>query len=120
MEISNRREFFKKVFIYTSAGAMVQVLARNVAQADLLPIDMTGKKRKDEDNKACVVTATSIGYVDSLDKALKDKKITRQPGETCEKCMFYDFQKNGKPTCQLIQKCLVNPKGSCNSWVKKA
>ena len=131
-----RREFFKKVLFYTSAGVVVQALAKSVSWAagELAVIDMTKTKRKDADNEESVKIATSLGYVANLDEALKAKKIakTDRPGaagkvikaneQVCETCMFYNYKKEtpAKATCQLLSKVLVAPKGSCNSWSPKA
>ena len=127
---NHRRDFFKKMLLFTGAGVLAQTLGRTHAfAADLLPIDMSGKKRTDADNKACVGVATGLGYTDNLDSSLKAKKIVKadKPGfkaneQICSKCMFYNYKKETpeKPTCQLIAQCLVNPKGSCNSWAPKA
>jgi hypothetical protein len=136
MSFESRREFFKKVFFYTSAGALVHVLAKSYSAEAAEPklIDMTEKMRKDSDNKTCIGIATGLGYVEDLDKALKDKKIVKadKPGannkvwkpteQTCENCMFYNFKKESpaKSTCQLIPSCLIHKKGSCNTWTPKA
>lgn len=134
MEANNRREFFKKVFFYTSAGAIVHVLARGhrAQAAELKLIDMTGKKRTDEDNKKCVGVAGGLNYVDDLGKALKDKKITKEdkPGannkiwktteQNCSTCAFYTVEGKGTGKCTLIPGCLVAEKGSCNTWAPKA
>ena len=132
---SNRREFFKKIFFYTSAGMLVHALVRAKAFAgELKLIDMSGKKRTDSDNKQCVATAKGINYVEDLNKALKEKKITKKdmPGvggktwkaadQTCINCGLYNFKKENPPkaTCALIPACLIHEKGSCNSWNPKA
>lgn len=133
MQSNNRREFFKKAFFYTSAGVLVQTFARyaHSAAAELKLIDITGKKRTDADNKESLGMAQGLGYVEDLKKALAEKKTTktdRTAGaktwkaaeQTCDTCMFYDYKKEGKPTCQLLPKVLVHAKGSCNSWQPKA
>ncbi|OFZ11897.1 MAG: hypothetical protein A2Z20_03090 [Bdellovibrionales bacterium RBG_16_40_8] len=135
LEPTGRRDFFKKIFFYTSAGVLVHAFARTRAfAAELSLIDMTEKKRTDPANKQCVAGAKGIGYVEDLDKALKDKKInlTDKPGaagkiwkvaeQTCENCGLYNFKKETPPkdTCALIPACLVHKKGSCNSWNPKA
>lgn len=136
MSANNRRDFFKKLFFFTSAGAIVHLMSKSFSAyaAEATLIDMSGKKRTDADNKACVATANGIGYVEDLDKALKAKKITKadKPGannkiwkpneQTCKNCSFYNYKKETpeKPTCMLIPQCLVHEKGSCNSWNPKA
>ncbi len=135
-QTSNRREFFKKVLFFTSAGIAVQAFAKSIAwAAEMAVIDMTGKKRKDADNTESVNVAKSLGYVPNLAAALKAKKIdkTDKPGTTagkiwkpteqvCENCQFFNFKKEtpAKPTCMLLQKVYVETKGSCNSWAPKA
>jgi hypothetical protein len=139
MKLTTRRNFFKQVFFYTSAGALTHLLMNSEAfAAGPMLIDMTGLKRKDPENKACVTTAKGIGYVEDLAKAIKDpaaaKKMspnfavtTDKPGhkaatQLCDTCMFYNFKKEtpAKPTCMLLPACFVHAKGSCNSWAKKA
>jgi High potential iron-sulfur protein len=134
---SSRREFFKKVFFYTSAGALIQIFAKNLsfaAASALSLIDMTGKVRTDADNKECVGVAKGIGYVEDVSKALAAKtttkadrtgsggKVFKPADQTCDTCMFYNYKKATPPeaTCQLLPKCLVHAKGSCNSWSPKA
>lgn len=139
MTPNNRRNFFKQVFFYTSAGALTHLFINSDAfAAEPLLIDITGKKRTDPDNVASVATAKSIGYVEDLEKAIKDPAGTKKampnftaktdkPGfkaaqQTCDTCMFYNYKKEtpAKPTCTLLPKCLVHAKGSCNSWTAKA
>ncbi len=139
MKPSNRRQFFKQVFVYTSAGALTHLLVNSEAfAAEPMLIDITGKKRTDADNKACVSTAKSIGYVEDLDAAIKNPAAakkdspsymakTDKPGhkaatQTCDSCIFFNYKKETpvKPTCTLLPKCLVHAKGSCNSWAPKA
>jgi High potential iron-sulfur protein len=133
---SNRREFFKKVLFYTSAGVVVQALAKSIAWAgDLAVIDMTGKKRKDADNTESVNIAKSLGYVPNLEAGLKAGKIKKEdkPGtaagkvwkaaeQKCSNCQFYNYKKEtpAKATCMLMQKVLVDSNGSCNSWAPNA
>lgn len=131
-----RREFFKKVLFYTSAGVVAQAFARTISWAadELKVIDMTKTKRKDPANEESVKTAVALGYVSDLSAAIKAKKVTKtdRPGaagkvvkaadQTCENCMFFNYKKEtpAKATCQLLQKVLVDAKGSCNSWSPKA
>lgn len=103
---------------------MVNVMAKNWAEAnstkELLPIDVTGKIRTDADNKACLSMATTVKYVENLEKELKaNPKYPRKAGETCDACSLYDTQKEGKPKCTLFAKCFVHAKGSCMTWTKK-
>lgn len=121
-ESNGRRDFFKKIFMLAGASVAVQLLARSKAFAAL-------KSYKDPQ---CKGPAASIGYVNNLAVALKQKKIhktamtvggkTWKPLEQhCANCMF--FGKNqGKtvPSCQLMPGCAVSPGGSCNSWTAKA
>ncbi len=134
--ISARREFFKKIIFYTSAGVVVQALARSVTWAaeELGLIDMTKAKRKDAANEESVKIAAGIGYVSNLDAALKAKKATKadKPGaagkvwkageQTCDNCALFNMTKATpvKATCALLPKVLVDAKGSCNSWAPKA
>lgn len=133
---SPRREFFKKVLFYTSAGVVVQALAKSVTWAaeELALIDMTKTKRKDAANEESVKSAISNGYVANLDAAIKAKKVTKadKPGaagkvwkadeQTCENCALFNMAKATPPkaTCALFPKVLVDAKGSCNSWSPKA
>ena len=89
------------------------------------------QKHTDADNKQCVSIGKSLNYVEDLDKALAAKKITKETRvvgkksykaaeQNCSTCLFFDHKKEGKPTCQLIPKCLVHDIGSCNSWSPKA
>jgi len=131
---SGRRDFFKSVFFYTGAGILVNILARGTTYAaDALQlIDMSQTKRKDPTNAECVKAAKGINYVDNLEKALKDKKITKSdmPGaggkvwkvkeQTCDTCALYDYKHDGQATCQIIPNCLVSKKGSCVAWAPKA
>ena len=133
MNKTPRRQFlFQTMGLIGLAGLASKIsLPTNLAAAEELSlIDMTEKIRKDATNKECVKQAKAIGYIVDLKKAPADlkKKETRTVGsktfkpedQTCDTCLFYDFKKDGKPTCQLIPKCLVHAKGSCVSWVGKA
>ncbi len=133
---NERREFFKKVLFYTSAGVVVQAFARSISWAadELKVIDMTKQKRKDPANEEMVKIASGLSYVSDLSAALKAKKITKTDrqaaagkivkaaDQVCENCQFFNFKKEtpAKATCMLLQKVLVDQKGSCNSWAPKA
>jgi hypothetical protein len=124
---TNRREFFKKVLFYTSAGAAIQIFAKNqllAADAPLKPVAA---------DPACQKVAAGLGYVEDLAKALKAHKIQKKdmPGaggavtkaadQRCENCALFNMLKKtpAVPSCALIQNCAVNPKGSCNSFAPK-
>ncbi|MCB0351015.1 MAG: high-potential iron-sulfur protein [Bdellovibrionales bacterium] len=138
MKVTTRRNFFKQVFFYTSAGALTHLLVNSEAfAAEPMLIDMTGLKRKDAANKGCVTTAKSIGYVEDLAAAIKDPAAAKKASpsymphtdkaghkaatQTCDTCMFYNYKKAtpAQPTCMLIPACLVHAKGTCNSWAAK-
>ncbi|MEQ1665711.1 MAG: high-potential iron-sulfur protein, partial [Bdellovibrionales bacterium] len=127
-QVSERRELLKKVFFYSSAGILANILLRNNSYAaELQVIDITGKVRTDADNAECLKIATGINYVPDLAVAIKDKKITKSDmktpagkewkanQQTCANCALFNYKKETpeKPTCQLLPKCLVAAKGSC-------
>lgn len=131
---NNRREFFRNLLLAGVAGAVLPSLITEFAQAeDLLPIDMTGKKRKDATNVACVTAAKNLHYHDDakdLEKEfaggkigkpndLKDKagKFIAVKDRHCDKCALYGISKPG--VCALINGCTVAAAGSCTSWSPK-
>jgi hypothetical protein len=135
MKNINRRAFLNYSVKALSFGAVISLVGLNnklwAAPGKLLVIDMSEKKRKDADNKQCVGIAKGLGYVENLDAALKSKKTVKETRtfgaktfkpieQNCSTCQFYDYKKDGQPTCQLLPKCLVHDIGSCNSWVPKA
>lgn len=124
LQSNSRREFFKKMALYTAAGALMQSIAQSVKAAGLKLIDMKAKS-------PVVDTAKSIGYVENLAASIKSKAVTKTDktvgaksfkaaDQTCDTCMFFDMQKKGEDTCTLLTGVLVHKKGSCNSWAPKA
>ena len=132
----SRRNFLKNLCLIAGAGILAKTLSPQSAQAqteELKTIDMSEKKRTDAANKESVGLARGLGYVENLEKGLKEKKIAKTDRpvgakvwkaneQTCDNCMFYNYKKENPPkaTCQLMSKILVHPKGSCNSWQAKA
>lgn len=124
-----RRDFLKLSVVSFFAGAAAQGLNLGKAYAAKLSlIDLSKKTRKDKENEAAVKVAAGLGYVEDLEKALKDKKIKKvdnasfKPSQqNCVTCQFYNEVEAGKAgTCTLIPNVLVHAKGSCNTWVKKS
>lgn len=132
---SSRRDFFRNLLLAGVSGAFAPTLLATLAEAaDPELVDMTGTKRKDPQNTACVAAAKNVKYHDSiagLDKEYKAGKIGKPNSfkdkagkeipfleRTCDKCALFGMA--GKPgTCPLVAGCLVAAKGSCASWSPK-
>ncbi len=132
---SNRREFFRNLMLAGIAGAFAPTLIATLAEAaEPELVDMTGKKRTDPANAACMAAAKNVHYHDNvaeLDKEYKAGKMGKPNSfkdkagkeipfleRNCAKCALYGMA--GKPgSCPLIAGCLVSPKGACASWSPK-
>ncbi len=130
----NRRDFFRNMLLAGVGGAILPTVVSQLVQAeDLLPIDMSGKKRKDPANATCVTAAKNLHYHDDakdLEKEfaggkigkpndLKDKagKVIPVKDRHCDKCALFGLSK--PKVCALINGCTVAEKGSCISWSPK-
>lgn len=90
-------------------------------------IDMTGKKRKDPENKAAVAIAKGFGYIDNHEKeksvggvdktSAKGTKfaVAQQFCHNCQYAPEAQKQKDGY-VCLLIANVLVNHNGWCRQW----
>lgn len=125
-----RRDFFKASLLGAASLTVIGSLFKATRAYALELIDMTGKS-KNPANKSAVTVAKGLNYVDDLEKAIKDKKITKAEkkmgGKTytpaqqiCSTCNFYKKTKDGVGTCTLIPGVLVQGAGSCNSWIPGA
>ena len=132
--MTSRRGFIKSFSAYAAVASTLSFLSRFAQAAELKLIDITGTKRKDPDNEACVKLLKPLGYVEDLAAALKSKQVTNKkdiPGvggkiwkpaeQTCDTCSLYK-EKRGptESNCLISPKCLVHAKGSCNTWAPKA
>lgn len=125
--MTNRRGFLKGTL---GIAALAAISARSVIgwaeDKALKLIDMSGKKRTDEENKKAVSIAKGLNYVEdatAADKAGKIKRVEKMgvkgSDQTCANCQFYTEVEKGKSgKCMLIPGVLVHAEGWCNSWTK--
>ena len=95
----------------------VLVLNRRSFASEGLPAGKTAASETDP-------MATALGYKHDATKADKKKypQLNKPEAATqrCDNCNFYTKENGSWGKCQLIQSGLVNSKGWCASWIKKA
>jgi High potential iron-sulfur protein len=65
--------------------------------------------------------ATALGYVEDGSKADKAKFPKYEASQNCANCQLYQGAAGAaNGACPIFQNKLVNAKGWCSTWVKKA
>jgi anaerobic selenocysteine-containing dehydrogenase len=101
---ASRRRFFKITAIGLAAAPFANALLSGTAQA----VDTV----KESDP-----TASALGYVTDATKSTKRTDKTA----TCSTCSLYTGKAGAADgPCTIFQGNLVNAKGWCTAWVKKA
>jgi anaerobic selenocysteine-containing dehydrogenase len=101
---ASRRRFFKFTAIGLAAAPFANALLSGVAQA----VDTV----KESDP-----TASALGY--SMDAAKSAKRTDKTA--TCSNCSLFTGKAGAADgPCAIFQGNLVNAKGWCSAWVKKA
>ena len=101
---ASRRRFFKITAVGLAAAPFANALLSGVAQA----VDTV----KESDP-----TATALGY--SADAAKSTKRTDKSA--TCSTCSLFSGKAGAADgPCAIFQGNLVNAKGWCTAWVKKA
>jgi len=104
--MGNRREFLSIVLVGAASAAAMSAGAQTKAAPQLEESDPVGM---------------ALGYKKDATKVDKAKFPKYAAGQTCVSCQLYQ----GKPTdamapCPTFANKLVEGKGWCNAWVKRA
>lgn len=100
-----RRQFLKTAIV-TAAAVMAGATLRRGRSAGELP-HLT----------AADPTARAMDYVED---ATTSKNALYKPGSVCANCQLYTGGTTGYGDCQLFRGKLVNAKGWCTSYTRKA
>ena len=128
----SRRSLVKAAGLAALATPFLQIinLGKLFAQEAKKLIDITGKKRKDPQNKAAVAIAKGFNYIENAktEKHVGGSEQTSAKGtkfpaanQFCKNCQYApeaQKQKDGY-SCLLIANVLVHNEGWCNKWMPR-
>ena len=104
MDNQSRRKFMRNSLLAVAALPLgASLLSQRAFAQDLTPLDPAAPQ------------AQALNYVKVAEEA-SDHAAFKE-GSNCANCMFFQEANNG---CMLFPQSSVEPKGWCQSWVKKA
>ena len=99
-----RRNFLNSMALAATAG----LLARNLPAADAPHLTLDDP------------TAQALGYTENSSTVDETKYPTHKAGMECANCNFFQGPNGAYAPCQLYSGKLVNAKGWCSGYAKKA
>ena len=104
MDNQSRRKFMRNsLFAIAALPLGASLLSPRAFAQDLAPLDPEAPHAK------------ALNYVKVAEEA--SSHAAYKEGNDCSNCMFFQEANNG---CMLFPQNSVEPKGWCQSWVKKA
>lgn len=115
--LSSRRQFVAGVLAGVGSLWATDLLAAGTPDSEGLPAGATALSETDP-------MAVQLGYKADAAKAdatkYKQLKTAAGKAQNCKNCMFYTVENGGWGKCQLFAGKVVNAKGWCATWAKKA
>lgn len=121
MSLNRLSNFNRRDFLLSIPGLLIALLGFRQVSVFAEEADLpAGKKAISESDPM----ATALGYKHDAKKADATKyPILKKPegkDQRCLNCNFYSKENANWGKCQLLQSGMVNAKGWCASWIKKA